>query len=125
MPRALLRSGINTPVRTTVVEQPTKYNGTEFTDLTGIEYTQPICRAGRRGKDDIGHTLDYATADMDPDVLLSLGAGEAPSLSCRRFSRLTIRLLTILSEDDYQSARALLAVRSRSSSESAKSRNLR
>lgn len=103
-----LALGINMPVRTTVVEQLTKYNGTEFTDLTGIEYTQLIGRAGRRGKDDIGHTLVYATADMDPDVLLSLGAGELEPLMSAFFPSYNT-VVNVLSEHDYQSARALLA----------------
>ena len=103
-----LALGINMPVRTTVIESLTKYNGTEFTDLTGIEYTQLIGRAGRRGKDDVGHTLVAATGDTDPDVLLSLGAGALEPLQSAFFPSYNT-VVNVLAEHDYRSARALLA----------------
>lgn len=103
-----LALGINMPVRTTVIESLTKFNGTEFTDLTGIEYTQLIGRAGRRGKDDVGHAVVYASNDTDPDVLLSLGAGELEDLMSAFFPSYNT-VVNILAEHDYQSARALLA----------------
>lgn len=103
-----LALGIDMPVRTTVVESLTKFNGTEFTDLTGIEYTQLIGRAGRRGKDEVGYTLVTATSDTDPDVLLSLGAGELEPLTSAFFPSYNT-VVNVLAEHDYQSARALLA----------------
>lgn len=103
-----LALGIDMPVRTTVVESLTKFNGTEFTDLTGIEYTQLIGRAGRRGKDDVGHTLVIASTDTDTDVLLSLGAGELEPLISAFFPSYNT-VVNVLAEHDYQSARALLA----------------
>ncbi|MEZ7898205.1 MAG: DEAD/DEAH box helicase [Flaviflexus sp.] len=103
-----LALGINMPVRTTVVESLTKYNGTEFTDLTGIEYTQLIGRAGRRGKDEVGHTIVYPTTDTDPDILLSLGAGELEPLQSAFFPSYNT-VVNVLADHDYVSARALLA----------------
>ncbi|WP_054953686.1 DEAD/DEAH box helicase [Flaviflexus massiliensis] len=103
-----LALGINMPVRTTVIESLTKFNGTEFTDLTGIEYTQLIGRAGRRGKDEIGHALVYPTTDTDTDVLLTLGAGELEPLESAFFPSYNT-VVNVLADHDYESARALLA----------------
>lgn len=46
--------GVNMPARTVVFDQLTKFDGTEFTDLTCRSYQQMAGRAGRRGIDKQG-----------------------------------------------------------------------
>jgi len=52
-----LALGINMPARTVVIENLSKFNGETHEILTPLEYTQLVGRAGRRGKDDVGHAV--------------------------------------------------------------------
>lgn len=52
-----LALGINMPARTVVVESLTKFTGEKHELMTPGEYTQLSGRAGRRGKDDLGHSV--------------------------------------------------------------------
>jgi ATP-dependent RNA helicase HelY len=59
-----LALGINMPARSVVLEKLVKWNGEEFTQLTG--------RAGRRGIDVEGHAVVLWQRGMDPDALAGL-----------------------------------------------------
>ncbi|MDO5723356.1 MAG: DEAD/DEAH box helicase, partial [Flaviflexus sp.] len=101
-----LALGINMPVRTTVVESLRRFNGTDFTDLTRIEYTQLIGRAGRRGRDSVGHAIVLACEET-----ASIGhtaTGELEPLVSAFFPSYNTAL-NVLTTYDYASARALLA----------------
>lgn len=102
-----LALGINMPVRTTVIESLEKFNGTDFSPLSGIEYTQLIGRAGRRGKDDVGHAVILA-GDGDIETLLSLGSGELEPLRSAFFPSYNT-VVNTLAVRDYPAARAVLA----------------
>jgi ATP-dependent RNA helicase HelY len=52
-----LALGINMPARTVVVESLTKFTGEKHELMTAGEYTQLSGRAGRRGIDDLGHSV--------------------------------------------------------------------
>lgn len=103
-----LALGINMPVRTTVLESLTKFNGTDFSEIGGIEYTQLIGRAGRRGKDDMGHAIVLASAEVEEGHLLDLGSGELePLISAFYPSYNTV--VNQLALRPYEEARAILA----------------
>lgn len=101
-----LALGINMPVRTTVVESLRRFNGTEFTDLTRIEYTQLIGRAGRRGRDKVGHAIVLACEDTASIGDVATGELE-PLMSAFYPSYNTV--LNVLTTYAYDEARALLA----------------
>lgn len=75
-----LALGIDMPVRTVVLEDLTRWDGSSFIDLSAREYTQLIGRAGRRGKDDEGHAIVLGTSHLDPYVLAELGSGDVEEL---------------------------------------------
>ena len=52
-----LALGINMPARTVVVESLTKFTGEKHELMTAGEYTQLSGRAGRRGIDELGHSV--------------------------------------------------------------------
>lgn len=52
-----LALGINMPARTIVIESLMKFTGEKHEQMTPGEYTQLSGRAGRRGKDEIGHSI--------------------------------------------------------------------
>ncbi len=52
-----LALGINMPARTVVIESLTKFTGEKHELMTPGEYTQLSGRAGRRGKDELGHSV--------------------------------------------------------------------
>ena len=52
-----LALGINMPARTIVIESLMKFTGEKHEQMTPGEYTQLSGRAGRRGKDQIGHSV--------------------------------------------------------------------
>jgi ATP-dependent RNA helicase HelY len=52
-----LALGINMPARTVVIESLTKFTGEKHEIMTPGEYTQLSGRAGRRGIDEIGHSV--------------------------------------------------------------------
>ena len=52
-----LALGINMPARSIVIESLMKFTGEKHEQMTPGEYTQLSGRAGRRGKDEIGHSV--------------------------------------------------------------------
>jgi ATP-dependent RNA helicase HelY len=52
-----LALGINMPARTVVIESLMKFTGEKHEQMTPGEYTQLSGRAGRRGKDEVGHSV--------------------------------------------------------------------
>ncbi len=52
-----LALGINMPARSVVIESLMKFTGEKHEQMTPGEYTQLSGRAGRRGKDEIGHSV--------------------------------------------------------------------
>lgn len=80
-----LSLGINMPVRTVVLEELYKWNGKNFEDLSGIEYTQLIGRAGRRGKDTQGTAVILARKNTDIAQLKDLCEGKIESLNSAFF----------------------------------------
>ena len=52
-----LALGINMPARTIVIESLMKFTGEKHEQMTPGEYTQLSGRAGRRGKDELGHSV--------------------------------------------------------------------
>jgi ATP-dependent RNA helicase HelY len=52
-----LALGINMPARTVVIESLTKFTGEKHELMTPGEYTQLAGRAGRRGIDELGHSI--------------------------------------------------------------------
>lgn len=56
--------GLNLPARCVLFTQMRKFNGNEMSTISTSEYLQMAGRAGRRGKDDKGHSIIC----MDPDL---------------------------------------------------------
>jgi ATP-dependent RNA helicase HelY len=76
-----LALGVNMPARSVVIEKLTKYNGTDHQELTPGEYTQLTGRAGRRGKDSVGHAVVEWAAGLDPKRLASLAGSRTFALN--------------------------------------------
>lgn len=103
-----LALGIDMPVRTVVLEDLQRWDGDGFVDLTAREYIQLIGRAGRRGKDKVGHALVVGTCNLDPFLLSDLGSGAVePLISAFQPSYNTV--VNLLAHFDYAQARALIA----------------
>ena len=76
-------------------------------DLTATEYTQLIGRAGRRGKDKVGHAVVVGHPELDVWALADLGSGRVePLLSAFQPSYNTV--VNLLAERSYVDARALM-----------------
>ncbi|MCF2706418.1 DEAD/DEAH box helicase [Arcanobacterium haemolyticum] len=102
-----LALGIDMPVRSVVVEDLRRFDGEGFVDLTGTEYTQLIGRAGRRGKDKVGHAIVVGHPDLDPWALADLGSGKVePLISAFQPSYNTV--VNLLADRSYDEARVLL-----------------
>jgi len=69
-----LALGINMPARTVVIENLSKFNGETHEILTPLEYTQLVGRAGRRGKDDVGHAVTAWSQYVDFSQVTELAA---------------------------------------------------
>ncbi|WP_336249832.1 DEAD/DEAH box helicase [Stomatohabitans albus] len=67
-----LALGINMPARTVVIERLEKWNGQRHDLLTPGQFTQLTGRAGRRGKDTIGHAVVNYQRDLEFEVVASL-----------------------------------------------------
>lgn len=67
-----LALGINMPARTVVLERLEKWNGQRHVMLTAGQFTQLTGRAGRRGKDTIGHAVVNFQHDIEFDLVASL-----------------------------------------------------
>lgn len=102
-----LALGIDMPVRSVVVEDLRRWNGDGFVDLSATEYTQLIGRAGRRGKDKVGHAVVVGNPELDVWALADLGSGRVePLLSAFQPSYNT--MVNLLAERSYAVARALM-----------------
>lgn len=67
-----LALGINMPARTVVIERLEKWNGQRHELLTPGQFTQLTGRAGRRGKDKLGHAVVAYHRDVDFQTVASL-----------------------------------------------------
>lgn len=102
-----LALGIDMPVRSVVVEDLRRWNGDGFVDLSATEYTQLIGRAGRRGKDKVGHAVVVGNPELDVWALADLGSGRVePLLSAFQPSYNTV--VNLLAKRSYVEARALM-----------------
>jgi ATP-dependent RNA helicase HelY len=70
-----LSLGINMPARGVVVSSFTKFDGTNFSNLTTGELTQLMGRAGRRGIDVIGHGVILKESDVEVGVVYEVAMG--------------------------------------------------
>ena len=103
-----LALGIDMPVRTVVLEELRRFNGTDFVDLTGTEYTQLIGRAGRRGKDKVGNAVIIASPSLALPQLCSLSSGNLEPLRSAFFPsyNAVANLLRVL---PYSDARSMMS----------------
>ncbi|MEE8603671.1 DEAD/DEAH box helicase [Euzebya tangerina] len=67
-----LALGINMPARTVVIERLEKWNGQRHELLTPGQFTQLTGRAGRRGKDKLGHAVVCYQRDVEFPVVAGL-----------------------------------------------------
>lgn len=100
-----LALGIDMPVRTVVLEELRRFNGTDFVDLTGTEYTQLIGRAGRRGKDSVGNAVILASSALSLPQLSHLSSGRVEPLRSAFFPsyNAVANLLRVLTYGDARS----------------------
>jgi ATP-dependent RNA helicase HelY len=70
-----LSLGINMPARGVVVSSFTKFDGTNFSNLTTGELTQLMGRAGRRGIDVIGHGVILKESDVEVGTIYEVAMG--------------------------------------------------
>ena len=78
-----LALGINMPARTVVIERLEKWNGKRHEMLTPGQFTQLTGRAGRRGKDTVGHAVVGYQRDIDFDVVAGLVGRRTEALVSR------------------------------------------
>ncbi|MFP7696115.1 DEAD/DEAH box helicase [Trueperella sp. LYQ143] len=102
-----LALGIDMPVRTVVLEETKRWNGADFVDLSATEYTQLIGRAGRRGRDQVGHAVVMHSSDLDVDYLADLGSGRVDPLLSAFFPSYN-SVVNLLAYHDYAQARAIM-----------------
>lgn len=102
-----LALGIDMPVRTVILEDLKKWNGADFVELTATEYTQLIGRAGRRGKDTVGHAVVLHTDDLDVNRLADLGSGRVEPLESAFFPSYNT-VVNLLAIHTYEDARAIM-----------------
>jgi ATP-dependent RNA helicase HelY len=70
-----LSLGINMPARGVVVSTFSKFDGTNFSNLTTGELTQLMGRAGRRGIDVIGHGVILKESDVEIGAIYEVAMG--------------------------------------------------
>ncbi|MDD7465862.1 MAG: DEAD/DEAH box helicase [Actinomycetaceae bacterium] len=102
-----LALGIDMPVRSVVVEELRRFDGTDFVDLSATEYTQLIGRAGRRGKDPVGYAVVLARGDLSVQQLLSVATGGVEPLKSAFFPSYNT-VVNLLQFSDYAAARAVM-----------------
>lgn len=102
-----LALGIDMPVRTVVLEDLQRWNGTDFVALTATEYTQLIGRAGRRGKDTVGHAVVLHTDELNVQGLADLGSGRVEPLESPFFPSYN-SVVNLLAFQSYEDARAIM-----------------
>jgi ATP-dependent RNA helicase HelY len=76
-----LALGINMPARTVVIERLTKFTGERHEFLTPGEYTQLTGRAGRRGIDDVGHSVVWWSPFVTFDQVAGLASRRTYALT--------------------------------------------
>lgn len=103
-----LALGIDMPVRTVVLESLQRFDGADFVNLSATEYTQLIGRAGRRGKDDVGHAVILATPELSAPLLAAVGSGQLEPLRSAFFPSYNA-VAHLLAHSDYGSARAMIS----------------
>ena len=69
-----LALGINMPARTVVIESLMKFTGERHEQMTPGEYTQLSGRAGRRGKDELGHSVVLLQRFLPFDAITRLAS---------------------------------------------------
>ena len=69
-----LALGINMPARTVVIESLMKFTGERHEQMTPGEYTQLSGRAGRRGKDELGHSIVLLQRFLPFDAITRLAS---------------------------------------------------
>ncbi|KAG9003025.1 ATP-dependent RNA helicase mtr4 [Tulasnella sp. JGI-2019a] len=72
--------GLNMPAKTVVFTAVTKFDGSEFRNLSSGEYIQMSGRAGRRGLDDRGIVIMMVDQKLDPGAAKTMVKGEADRL---------------------------------------------
>ncbi|MCI6573620.1 MAG: DEAD/DEAH box helicase [Actinomycetaceae bacterium] len=102
-----LALGIDMPVRSVVIEELRRFDGTDFVDLSATEYTQLIGRAGRRGKDAVGYAVVLAGVDLSRQQLLSVATGGSEPLKSAFFPSYNT-VINLLQFSDYAAARAIM-----------------
>ncbi|WP_311777654.1 DEAD/DEAH box helicase [Trueperella abortisuis] len=102
-----LALGIDMPVRTVVLEELQRWNGSDFVPLSATEYTQLIGRAGRRGKDKVGHAVVIHTDDLDVQALADLGSGRVEPLESAFYPSYN-SVANLLAFHPYEDARAIM-----------------
>lgn len=80
-----LALGIDMPVRSVIVESMRRFDGADFVELSGTEYTQLIGRAGRRGKDSVGNAVILATPELMLKHLETVSSGALEPLKSAFF----------------------------------------
>ena len=97
-----LALGINMPARTVVLDQLTKFNGTEHAPITPGEYTQLTGRAGRRGIDVEGHAVVVVTDSGSAEEVAGLASKRTYPLrsAFRPTYTMTINLLDRFTLDE-------------------------
>lgn len=102
-----LALGIDMPVRTVVLEDLQRWNGADFVELSATEYTQLIGRAGRRGKDTVGHAVVLHTDELDVRRLADLGSGRVEPLESAFFPSYN-SVANLLAFHTYEDSRAIM-----------------
>jgi ATP-dependent RNA helicase HelY len=69
-----LALGINMPARTVVIESLMKFTGEKHEQMTPGQYTQLSGRAGRRGKDEVGHSVVLMQRFIEFDAITRLAS---------------------------------------------------
>lgn len=103
-----LALGINMPARTVVIERLEKWNGQRHDLLTPGQFTQLTGRAGRRGKDTIGHAVVNYQRDIEFEVVASL-VGRRTERLRSQFTPTANMAVNLLRRHDLDACDAILA----------------
>ena len=103
-----LALGINMPARTVVIERLEKWNGQRHDLLTPGQFTQLTGRAGRRGKDTVGHAVVAYQRDIEFEVVASL-VGRRTERLRSQFTPTANMAVNLLRRHDLQACDAILA----------------
>lgn len=103
-----LALGINMPARTVVIERLEKWNGQRHDLLTPGQFTQLTGRAGRRGKDTLGHAVVNYQRDIEFEVVASL-VGRRTERLRSQFTPTANMAVNLLRRHDLQACDEILA----------------